>query len=65
MNAQIQKQTAAVNASGVITKRSFLLPEKKFITVFSDRYAAKNTHMYLVTLGENHRGIIPPVCKKS
>lgn len=63
LSAVIQKQTVATNESGVIMYFSFLLFETKFITVFSDRYAAITTPIIFVMPAENHNGMNPPICK--
>ena len=62
LNAVIQKQTLAAAESGVMKNFSFLLFERRFITVLRTRYEAKNIQIILVTPLENQSGIKPPAC---
>lgn len=59
-NAVIQKHTAEIAESGVITYFSFLLLEIKFIIVLNDKYVAITIQIIFVVLSENHKGINPP-----
>lgn len=52
-----------MNESGVIIYFSFLLFDKKFITVLTERYTDIIIQITFVVLDENQSGIIPPVCK--
>lgn len=61
--AVIQKHTAAIAESGVITHFSFLLLEIKFMTVLNERYTAITIQIRLVIADENHKGMNPPICK--
>ena len=61
--AVIVKQIASVKDMGVIIHFSFLLVEKKFMTVFPKKKTAKNIHAILVALFDINTGSILPAAR--